>query len=109
MTTFAHHVRLSLAIGLEFQEDNRAESVTFFITDQVLELSDRLAAWLTNLFIWLNFLRFFVPTLGRRFDAWLDSYLAGWAADLALMALAARTITGRDVLGLLKFQFNISI
>lgn len=84
ITTFAHHLRFSLAIGLEYQESGRLESRTVLVADQVVELSNWLATWLTAILVWLNGL----PGRLARFDAWLDDYLAGWAADLRLMAEA---------------------
>lgn len=88
MTLFRHHLRLSLAIGLEYQESDRLESMTVLVSDQVIELSNWLAAWLTVLLIWLNGL----PGRLTHFDAWLDDYIAGWLADLRLMAEAARLL-----------------
>lgn len=92
IATLQHHLRFSLAIGLEYEESGRAESRTVLVADQVIELSNWLAAWLTAVLIWLNGL----PGRLARFDAWLDDYIAGpvlsyvegWVADLRLMAEA---------------------
>lgn len=94
MTTFEHHLRFSLALALEFEEEGRAESRTVLIADQVIGLADWLAAWLTALLTWFNALPFMLANL----QALISADLAGWAADLDLMAEAARLLlTGRLV------------
>ena len=81
MTTFEHHLRFSLALALEFEEEGRAESKTVFIADQVINLADWLAAWLTALLTWLNGLRLAIATERRR-----------WAAEWPLIVEAARLL-----------------
>lgn len=95
MAKFNHHVRFSLALSLQFQEDNRAESMTILLADQIINLAGWLAALLTALLLWLNAL----PILLADLDSSLSNYLSGWSADLSFMAQAARLIA-RDSLGL---------
>lgn len=83
-TTLAHHIRIRIAVGLEFREDDRAESRTALLIDQAVTLSDLIAAWLTWLLIRLNATPPWWADLGR----WWAAYRRGWAEDLRLMGRA---------------------
>jgi hypothetical protein len=111
---FQHHIRLRLALNLEFQEDGRAESETVWVTDQVLQLSDLLAACITALLAWLTY-TCLVPqvqvTCRRRARKWpaapggrarLAAWGQGWAADLALIGASLRAARWADVAGDLR-------
>jgi hypothetical protein len=89
---FHHHVRLRLALNLEFQEDGRASSRTVFITDHVVELGNLVAALITGLLIWLG------ATLGGwrlRRRAWAVIWWS-WSQDLALSLRAAAQLLAGD-------------
>ena len=98
---FQHHIRLRLALNLEFQEDGRAESETVWVTDQVLQLSDLLAALITGLLVWIgsDLPAYWAGWAWRihfarlRFTAWLGE----WRRDLALIARAAVSTGWRDL------------
>jgi hypothetical protein len=81
MKRLSHHVRFSVAVGLEFQRDDHLQAVSFAIVNWMVNLSDLLAAWLAGLLIWQS-----------AWPAAISNYLAGWAADLALIVEAARLL-----------------
>lgn len=81
MTRLAHHVRLSLAVGLEFQRDDHLQSVSFVIANWVVNLSDLLAAWLSVLLLWFNTLPVAIAAERR-----------AWAAEWPLIVEAARLL-----------------
>lgn len=83
----AHHVRLSLAVGLEFQRDDHLQSVSFFIANWIVNLSDLLATWLSALLLWFNALPLAIAAERR-----------AWAIEWPLIVEAARlALAGRWV------------
>lgn len=82
-----HHVRLSVAVGLEFQRDDHLQSASFAIVNWIVSLSDLLAAWLASLLLWLNAL-----------PVWWSAERRAWATEWPLIIEAARlALAGRLV------------
>ncbi|GIK42457.1 MAG: hypothetical protein BroJett011_62900 [Chloroflexota bacterium] len=84
MIRLQHHVRFTLAIGLEFQQDNHLQTASFALVNWAVTLPGLLAYLLAAILLWLNALPVRISGLRRRF-----ALPADLAADLALMAEAA--------------------
>lgn len=102
MTRLAHHVRLSLAVGLEFQRDDHLQSVSFVIANWIVNLSDLLAAWLSALLLFslpgTDAPRRVSPRLVRRVSSYLAAERRAWAIEWPLICEATRlALAGRWV------------